>query len=66
MERTKVAIANGPKKPNENQIEANVRKAIGLVGGLDGIKSGDIVILDLEDEDEAKRYVKDRFVTVRA
>ena len=42
---TTVAIVKGPTKPDKKQIEANVRKAIGLVKGLDGIKKGDIVLI---------------------
>jgi len=46
MAKTKVAIVKGPKKPNEKEIEASVRKAIELVGGLpDKIKPGDTVII---------------------
>jgi len=45
MEKTKVSIVKGPKKPNEKEIETIVRKAIELVGGLDEVKSGDIVLI---------------------
>lgn len=45
MEKTRVSIVKGPKKPNAKEIEAIVRKAIELVGGLDEVKSGDIVLI---------------------
>ncbi|MFH1030989.1 MAG: DUF362 domain-containing protein [Chloroflexota bacterium] len=45
MNKTKVAIVKGPQRPNKSQIEASVRKAIELVGGLDDIKKGDIVLI---------------------
>ena len=45
MEKTKVSIVKGPEKPNAKEIEAIVRKAIELVGGLDEVKSGDIVLI---------------------
>ena len=45
MSRPKVAIVKGPEKPDKSQIEANVRKAIELVGGLDDIKKDDIVLI---------------------
>ena len=45
MGKTKVSIVKGPKKPNAQEIEAIVRKAIELVGGLDEVKSGDIVLI---------------------
>jgi uncharacterized protein (DUF362 family) len=45
MEKTKVSIVKGPRKPNAKEIEAIVRKAIELVGGLDDVKSGDIVLI---------------------
>jgi len=46
MAEPKVAIVKGPKKPSEKEIEANVRKAIELAGGLaDIVKRGDKVII---------------------
>jgi len=46
MARTKVAIAKSPKSPGEKEMEATVRKAIELSGGLtDIIKRGDTVII---------------------
>jgi len=46
MARTKVAIAKSPKGPSEKEMEATVRKAIELSGGLaDIIKRGDTVII---------------------
>jgi uncharacterized protein (DUF362 family) len=45
MEKTKVSIVKGSKKPDAKEIEAIVRKAIELVGGLDGVRSGDIVLI---------------------
>ena len=46
MATPKVAIVKGPKKPGEKEIEASVRKAIELAGGLpDKIKRGDTVII---------------------
>lgn len=45
MSKVKVSIVKGHKNPNSNQIEADVRKAIQLVGGLEDIKSGDVVII---------------------
>lgn len=45
MAKTKVSIAKGPRKPNQKEIEATVRKAIELVGGLDDVRSGDIVLI---------------------
>jgi uncharacterized protein (DUF362 family) len=41
----KVAIVKGPKKPDAKEIASSVRKAVELVGGLDGIKKGDVVII---------------------
>ena len=46
MAKTKVAVVKGPKKPGEKEIEASVRKAIELAGGLaDIVKRGDTVII---------------------
>ena len=46
MAKPKVAIVKGSKKPNEKEIEASVRKAIELAGGLaDVVKPGDTVII---------------------
>ena len=46
MKTAKVAIVKGVKKPSEKEIDASVRKAIGLVGGLDDIvKGGDLVLI---------------------
>ena len=45
MEKTRVSIVKGPKKPNGKEIETIVRKAIELVGGLDDVKSGDTVLI---------------------
>ncbi len=46
MATPKVAIVKRPKNPGEKEIEASVRKAIELAGGLpDKIKSGDTVII---------------------
>jgi len=46
MAKTKVAVVKSPEKPDENEIEATVRKAVGLTGGLtDVIKRGDTVII---------------------
>ncbi len=46
MAKTKVAVVKGPKKPSEKEIEASVRKAIELAGGLaDIVKRGDTVII---------------------
>jgi uncharacterized protein (DUF362 family) len=46
MATPKVAIVKGPKNPGEKEIEASVRKAIELAGGLpDKIKPGDTVII---------------------
>jgi len=46
MAKPKVAIMKGSTKPGEKEIEASVRKAIELAGGLaDIIKSGDTVII---------------------
>ena len=42
MSRSKVAIVKKSEKPDKSQIEATVRQAIELVGGLDDIKKGDI------------------------
>jgi len=44
--KAEVAIVKGTKNPGEKEIEAQVRKAIELVGGLpDKIKPGDTVII---------------------
>ena len=46
MPKTKVAIVKGPDKPNENEIDSMVRKAIELAGGLASLVSrGDTVII---------------------
>ena len=46
MAKTKVAVVTSPKKPSENEIDATVRKAVELVGGLNNIiKRGDTVII---------------------
>lgn len=46
MERSTVAIVKGPKKPSEKEIDAIVRKAIELTGGLtDIISPGDTVLI---------------------
>jgi len=46
MAKPKVAIVKGSTKPDEKEIEASVRKAIELAGGLaDIVKSGDTVII---------------------
>ncbi len=46
MARTRVAIAKSPQNPDEKEIEATVRKAIELSGGLtDIVKRGDTVII---------------------
>jgi uncharacterized protein (DUF362 family) len=46
MAKTKVAIVKGPKKPGEKEIDAIVRKAIELAGGLpDIISPGDTVLI---------------------
>jgi uncharacterized protein (DUF362 family) len=46
MAKSVVSIVKSPEKPNEKQIEAAVRKAIELVGGLkDIISRGDTVII---------------------
>jgi len=46
MAKSVVSIVKSPEKPNEKQIEAAVRKAIELVGGLKDIVSrGDTVII---------------------
>ena len=46
MAKTRVAIVKSPPQPGEKEIEATVRKAIELSGGLGGIvKRGDSVII---------------------
>ena len=46
MGRTRVAVVKTPEKPGEKEIEAGVRKAIELAGGLtDIIKQGNTVII---------------------
>ena len=46
MGTPKVAVVKGPEKPSEKEIEASVRKAIELAGGLaDIVKRGDKVII---------------------
>ena len=46
MEKTKVAIVKGSKKPDEMEVEAMVRKAIELAGGLTNIVSpGNTVLI---------------------
>ncbi len=46
MANPKVAIVKGPKNPDEKEIDAQVRQAIELAGGLpDKIKPGDTVII---------------------
>lgn len=46
MAKAKVVIVKSPKEPNEKEVEATVRKAIELTGGLPGkIKPGDSVII---------------------
>jgi len=46
MPKTKVAIVKGSDKPDENQIDSMVRKAIELAGGLASLVSrGDTVII---------------------
>ena len=45
MEKSKVAIVKGTKQPGRDEIAANVRRAIELVGGLDGIGKGDVVLI---------------------
>ncbi len=46
MGTPKVAVVKGPEKPGEKEIEASVRKAIELAGGLaDIVKRGDKVII---------------------
>jgi uncharacterized protein (DUF362 family) len=45
MEKTKVSIVKGSEKPDKKEIEAIVRKAIELVGGLDGVGNGDTVLI---------------------
>ena len=46
MAKPKVAIVKGSTKPDEKEIEASVKKAIELAGGLaDIVKSGDTVII---------------------
>ena len=47
MANPKVAVVKTPQKPNEKEIEATVRKAIELVGGLgDLVKKGNTVIIN--------------------
>jgi len=46
MTKTRVAVAKSPEKPNEKEIDAAVRKAVELAGGLtDIIRRGDTVII---------------------
>lgn len=46
MRKSLVSIVKGSNKPSEKEIDASVRKAIDLVGGLtDIISSGDIVLI---------------------
>ncbi|MFC2005461.1 DUF362 domain-containing protein [Chloroflexota bacterium] len=46
MKKSLVSIVKGPKRPNQKEIEANVRKVIELTGGLaDIISAGDTVII---------------------
>ena len=46
MTKTKVSIVKGPKQPDEKQIDATVRKAIELAGGLaDIVKPGNTVLI---------------------
>ena len=46
MGKNVVSIVKVPKNPSEKEIEANVRKAIDLVGGLtDIISRGDTVLI---------------------
>jgi len=46
MAKTKVSIVKGPKNPDEKHIDASVRKAIELAGGLaDMIKPGNSVLI---------------------
>ncbi|MFC1873794.1 DUF362 domain-containing protein [Chloroflexota bacterium] len=46
MKKSLVSIVKGPGEPGEKEIDASVRKAIDLVGGLaDIISSGDIVLI---------------------
>ena len=46
MMKTRVAVAKSPEKPSENEIDATVRKAVELAGGLtDIIRRGDTVII---------------------
>ena len=46
MRKAKVAVVRVPEKPSEKEVDAGVRKAIGLVGGLtDIISCGDTVLV---------------------
>jgi len=46
MTKTRVAVAKSSEKPSESEIDATVRKAVALAGGLiDIIRRGDIVII---------------------
>ncbi len=47
MTKTKVAIVKGTKSPDEKEIDAQVKKAIELAGGLaDIVKRGDTVLIN--------------------
>jgi len=43
--KSKVSIIKGLKKPTATEIKDAVRKAVELVGGLDSVKSGDVVLI---------------------
>jgi uncharacterized protein (DUF362 family) len=45
LNKSKVAIVKGSAKPSAKEIEVIVRQAVGLVGGLDDIKKGDVVLI---------------------
>jgi uncharacterized protein (DUF362 family) len=45
LKKSKVAIVKSPVKPSAKEIEASVRKAVGLVDGLDEITNGDVVLI---------------------
>ena len=46
MAKTKVAIVKGNTKPDDKEVDALIRKAIELAGGLtDVVNQGDIVLI---------------------
>ena len=46
VKKSLVSIVKGSRKPSEKEVDASVRKAIDLAGGLTGIiSSGDIVLI---------------------